>query len=147
MLLPRLAWITPFLWLCCAAVPQSATITVSLKTGTSFRGVRLAANNTEQFLGVPFAQPPVGSLRFKAPVAITNPVKGVQDASQFGNACPQPSSNSGLPVDSGLGAAVGEDCLVLNVFRPAGTQANAKLPILIWFYVSGSDRYLTRSQI
>jgi len=128
MLLSRLAFITPFLWLRYAAVAQNTTVTVSLKTGTSFRGV--SANNIEQFLGVPFAQPPVENLRFKAPAAITTPAKGVQDASQFGNACPQ-------PVSSGLGAAVSEDCLVLNVFRPAGTQANAKLPILVWFYGGG----------
>lgn len=142
MLLAHLAAFTPVLWFFYAAVLQNTPVTVSLKTGTSFRGVRVAVNNTEQFLGIPFAQPPVGNLRFKAPVAINNPVRGVRDASQFGNACPQPASTSGSAIDAGLGAAVGEDCLVLNVYRPAGTEATAKLPVLVWFYVSESDRCL-----
>lgn len=83
------------------------TIDIQLKTGT-FRGVNASFNGTEQWLGIPFAQPPVGALRFKAPVAIIERAEGIQSALTFGNACPQLSSNS-------LGAPVGEDCLVLNV--------------------------------
>lgn len=88
------------------ASPAAGTIDVPLKTGV-FRGLS-TPNGTETFFGIPFAQPPVGSLRFKAPVAITNTSNAVKDASQFGNACPQPG-------DSGLGAPVGESCLFLNV--------------------------------
>ncbi|KAI0267680.1 alpha/beta-hydrolase [Gloeopeniophorella convolvens] len=100
-----------------AAQPQ-----VSLTSGT-FRG--LTTNGTDRWLGIPFAQAPVGSLRFKAPVAITQPVEGVQDALQFGHACPQPSS---------AGAPMGEDCLSLNVWRPQNTKSTAKLPVLLWIY-------------
>lgn len=84
----------------------TAVLDVSLKTGT-FRGVT-TSNGTERWLGIPFAQQPVGKLRFKAPVAITERAEGIQDASAFGNACPQ------LP-GSTVGAPIGEDCLVLNV--------------------------------
>lgn len=85
---------------------QSGTLVVNTKVG-AFQGVSVA-NGTERWLGVPFAQPPVGNLRFKAPQAITTPTPGITDTSNFGNACPQPPSAS-------LGAPVGEDCLVLNV--------------------------------
>ena len=90
------------------AAPPSSSLTVQLTSGT-FRGVSAGApNNTDKWLGIPFAQPPVGNLRFKAPVAITNPSRAVKDATQFGNACPQEPSDS-------LGAPLGEDCLFLNV--------------------------------
>src|ERR1700761_8778468 len=81
------------------------SLDVLLTTGT-FRGV-LTANGTEKWLGIPFAEPPVGPLRFMAPVPITRAAKGIQDASSFGNACPQPPSALGAPVE--------EDCLFLNV--------------------------------
>lgn len=85
------------------------TIDVRLRTGT-FRGIR-TVNETEKWLGIPFAQPPLGNLRFKAPRPITATSTAVRDASQFGSACPQIPSQS-------LGAPVGEDCLVLNVCSP-----------------------------
>ncbi|KAF4571165.1 hypothetical protein EYR36_008493 [Pleurotus pulmonarius] len=99
------------------------TIDVGLRTGT-FRGIR-TANGTEKWLGVPFAQPPLGSLRFKAPRPITTTSTAVRDASTFGNACPQIPSQS-------LGAPISEDCLVLNIWRPEGTTKASKLPILVW---------------
>lgn len=80
---------------------------IPLKTGI-FAGVA-THNGTEQWLGIPYAQPPLGILRFKTPL-FPKASQDVRDASQFGNACPQPPSNS-------LGAAIGEDCLVLNVRR------------------------------
>lgn len=80
---------------------------VSLTSG-NFVGVSSAANGTDKFLGIPFAQPPIGNLRFKAPVAITKPSQAVRQATQFGNACPQEASSQ-------LGAPLAEDCLFLNV--------------------------------
>lgn len=84
----------------------AAPLDIRTSSGT-FRGVS-TGNGTEKWLGVPFAQPPVGSLRFKAPVPITNPSRAVKNASAFGNACPQNPSSS-------LGAPLSEDCLFLNV--------------------------------
>lgn len=78
-------------------------------TSGSFLGVSAGApNNTDKWLGIPFAQPPVGALRFKAPVPIIFAPLGVNSATKFGNACPQAASSS-------LGAPVSEDCLFLNV--------------------------------
>ncbi|TFK95046.1 alpha/beta-hydrolase [Polyporus arcularius HHB13444] len=95
-------------------------------TAGSFIGQQLSSG-LDRWLGVPFAEPPVGSLRFKAPVPITKPSRTVKNASTFGNACPQ------VPSDS-LGAPMAEDCLFLNVFRPSSVPTSEKLPTLVWFY-------------
>lgn len=84
---------------------QSASLEVSLTSG-NYLGVS-TLNGTEKWLGIRYGTPPVGDLRFKAPVAITRPKTTLQDASTFGNACPQPPADSGAPQS--------EDCLFLNV--------------------------------
>jgi hypothetical protein len=65
----------------------------------------LTVNGTDRWLGIPYAQPPVGALRFKTPLSISRPAEGVQDAFQYSYACPQPPTT----------APVSEDCLYLNV--------------------------------
>ncbi|KAI0029856.1 alpha/beta-hydrolase [Vararia minispora EC-137] len=125
--------LSPFLLLCVLplsfAQESADPLVVSLTSGT-FRGAP-TANGTEQWLGIPFVQPPVGALRFMPPTPFTRPAPSVQNASAFSNACPQPPS-------SNLGAPVGEDCLHLNVWRPQGTPANASLPVLVWFHVGSA---------
>jgi len=79
---------------------------IHLDTGT-FRGSSTPNGDIEKWLGIPFAEPPVGGLRFKAPVAITKRSSALRNATTFGNACPQPDRN--------LGAPMSEDCLFLNV--------------------------------
>ncbi|EMD42188.1 hypothetical protein CERSUDRAFT_90791 [Gelatoporia subvermispora B] len=106
----------------------SDPLAVQLTSG-AFRGLTVP-NGTDRWLGIPFAHPPVGSLRFKAPVAITTPSKTVQDAFSFGDACPQPAPTP----PSTLNAPVGEDCLFLNVWRPSNVPVTANLPVLVWFY-------------
>lgn len=102
-------YISAFCLFLAAFAAPPASLVVRTTAGT-FKGFS-AANGTEKWLGVPFAQPPVGPLRFKAPVPITNAPQAVKDASTFGNACPQ------VPSDS-LGAPLSEDCLFLNVRSP-----------------------------
>lgn len=104
---------------------SSADLAINTTSG-AFQGV-LTSNGTEHWLGIPFAHPPVGSLRFKAPVPITTALGGIQNSSTFGDACPQ------LPAS--LGAPMSEDCLYLNVWRPNGTSSDAKLPVLAYIYV------------
>lgn len=89
-----------------AAAPRAPNLDIRTTAGI-FRGVS-SPNVTEKWLGIPFAQQPVGKLRFRAPQPITSPPAGIQDASTFGNACPQPL----IPI---LNAPIGEDCLHLNV--------------------------------
>lgn len=109
-----------------------------------------SAFSTESFLGVPFAQPPVGNLRFNKPVPPSS-FTGVHNATWYGNACPQmPLLAPGVPLPdnpglSGVGfylgelqpqgiVAASEDCLYVNVVRPAGVSAGAKLPVVVWLY-------------
>ncbi|KAH9897858.1 alpha/beta-hydrolase [Cubamyces lactineus] len=116
----------PLLLFAAPSLPQATPSLVVRTTSGSFRG-QTTNTGVDRWLGIPFAQPPVGSLRFKAPVPITNASEAVKDAFTFGNACPQ------VPSDS-LGAPVSEDCLFLNVFRPSGISLSEKLPVLLWLY-------------
>ncbi|KAJ7130385.1 esterase 1 [Mycena epipterygia] len=75
----------------------------------------------EFFGGIPFAEPPLGSLRLKPPVPKSVLEPGTFDSSAFGPGCLQTE----LPLDT-----LSEDCLTINVFRPAGTPATAKLPVV-----------------
>lgn len=90
-----------------ATLSSAGTLDIQLPTGT-FHGTSVPGSNVEKWLGIPFAQPPVGRLRFKAPVAITKRSSETRNATAFGNACPQ------VP-DTNLGAPISEDCLFLNV--------------------------------
>lgn len=87
------------------AASPLATLNIQTTAGT-FAGSK-TASGLEAWLGVPFAQPPLGNLRFAAPVAIETPATGVVQANAFRHACSQPDAN--------LGATQSEDCLVLNV--------------------------------
>ncbi|KAI6026036.1 Alpha/Beta hydrolase protein [Pisolithus marmoratus] len=115
----------------------------------SFRGFS-SAFSTESFLGVPFAQPPVGNLRFNKPVPPPS-FTGVKNATWYGNACPQMSLLApGVPLPNNpdlsgvttyLGelqpqgiVAASEDCLYTNVVRPAGVTSGANLPVVVWIY-------------
>lgn len=88
------------------ACALSQPLLVHTTSGT-FSGLSVSGN-LDRWLGIPFAQAPVGNLMFKAPVQIASPANGVKNASVFGNACPQLPSTT-------LGASQSEDCLFLNV--------------------------------
>ncbi|KIA86839.1 carboxylesterase/lipase family protein [Flavobacterium sp. AED] len=88
--------------------------------------------NIQSFKGIPFAQPPVGNLRWKAPQALTNWV-GVKQTKKFGPRAIQ----SNVFGDMGFRSdGTSEDCLYLNVWSPA-KSANEKLPVLVYFYGGG----------
>lgn len=91
------------------------------------QGVR--QGEVEAFKGLPFAAPPVGSLRWRPPQPAP-PWEGVRPASEFGPMCMQKPD----PVNSGSGPA-SEDCLTINVFRPPA--AGKRLPVLVWIYGGG----------
>jgi para-nitrobenzyl esterase len=76
---------------------------------------------TEAWLGVPFAAPPVGNLRWRVPQP-NAPWQGVREARQFGPACMQADD-----------IAKSEDCLTLNIWRPANAGTKA-LPVMFWIY-------------
>ena len=117
-----------------SAWAQTATVAQGALKGTTEEGA-------EVFKNIPFAAPPVGPLRWKAPIPAKG-WQGVRDATAFGPACIQPPMNFG---QSAIGVEMGdegpyttsEDCLNLNVRRPAGTKVGARLPVMIWVYGGG----------
>lgn len=126
----------------------------------SFSQGSVVGNSTsgvDSFLGIPFAEPPVGNLRFAAPVTSTKQLNNF-DASQFGANCGQMGLFDGfagnpifdtlandlvgtlekLPLLSTLTASnQAENCLFVNVQRPSGTAANAGLPVMLWIFGGG----------
>jgi para-nitrobenzyl esterase len=111
---------------------DAATVTTSdprvVATDKGFvQGV--PAGSGVAFLGIPYAQPPLGALRFMPPVPAA-PWSGVASATAFGQTCVQ----IGGDVVTGS-----EDCLSLNVWTPALPNASSKpLPVLFWVY-GGAD--------
>jgi carboxylesterase type B len=114
--------------------------------------VGLGGADVEQFPGIPFAKPPVGDLRLKSPQPLTEPL-GTYQATKNQAACPQfffsdalddsiPTSVLGQILNSPFVQKItqqSEDCLYLNVHRPAGVAANAKLPVLFWMFGGGFE--------
>ena len=86
----------------------------------------VTAGKVESFKGIPFAAPPVGAARWRAPGAAPT-WKEAKAANAFGPVCMQ-SLRLGVPIP------MSEDCLTLNVWRPAGAGPGAKLPVMVWIY-------------
>jgi para-nitrobenzyl esterase len=107
-----------------ALAAPSVTIAQGRVAGTSRNGVAA-------FRAIPYAAPPVGSLRWRAPVAAKG-WRGVRDASAFGPVCPQPPVDwAGHDLDR-----QSEDCLTLNIWTPT-LSASAHLPVMVWFHGGG----------
>lgn len=119
------------------AESPSVALRYSTVIGSSSDGI-------DSFRGIPFAQPPVGSLRLKPPQPIISALGEVQ-ATATPKACPQFSSQY---IPGGLPAAIldiitnitnvvqnqDEDCLTLNVQRPSDASSGSKLPVVFFIY-------------
>jgi para-nitrobenzyl esterase len=110
------------MWLC--AGPALAADVVHVRQG-DLAGV--TAGKVETFKGIPFVAPPVGDLRWRPPGPAPS-WSGVRTADAFGPICMQ--SRRGFFGQSPMS----EDCLTLNIWRPAGARPGAKLPVMVWIY-------------
>ena len=121
----------------CVAVFGSCTLqketAVTLEVKTQYGVLQgFEEDGVKKFLGVPFAQAPVGELRWKAPQPV-QAWEGVRSAKQFGDDPMQPNIFGDM---SFRGPGRSEDCLYLNIWTTAATTADA-LPVLIYFNGGG----------
>lgn len=95
------------------APPDKAAPAVTVTGGQTAGGVY---GDIAIYRGIPFAAPPVGDFRWRAPQPV-QPWAGVREGIQFGGTC-----------------TASEDCLYVNVYKPADARADARLPVMVWIY-------------
>jgi para-nitrobenzyl esterase len=110
--------------ICLLALGSSAQAQTRPTQSGPVKGITVG--DVAEFRGIPYAAPPIGKLRWRAPEAPAT-WTGTRDASAYGPACEQQLAF--YPVS--------EDCLTLNIFTPARATAASKLPVMVWIHGGG----------
>jgi para-nitrobenzyl esterase len=124
------------LWLCAMTPFAVSQIKTAKVTGGEVDG--LNADGLSIFKGIPFAAPPVGDLRWKAPAPVQR-WTGIKKTVSFAHPCIQDvgmAKSMGAPVD------ISEDCLYIDIWTPAMTSKE-NLPVLFWIYGGGFSGGMT----
>lgn len=110
--------------------------TVAVVNG-SYEGVYSPSFDQDFFLGIPYAQHAGGPNRFRIPQSLDENWSGTRLATNYSHAFPDATPEA----DALYG--MGEDCLSINIVRPAGLSPDAKLPVMTWIH-GGSYQVGTR---
>jgi para-nitrobenzyl esterase len=109
------------------------------------------ANGVNIWRGLPFAAPPVGDLRWRAPRPPA-PWSGRREAISFASGCVQVTNVFNASTGGAFGTLQGaEDCLYLDIYAPAAARPGIKLPVMVWIHggnnVSGSSKLYIPDQL
>ncbi len=126
-----------FGWLCLISATAMAQKNNSFPVQTKIENGTIEGNydvtsSLSMYFGIPFAKPPVGDLRWKAPQPVDN-WNGVKETKQFGPRAIQAAVFGDMNFRSN---GISEDCLYLNVWSPAKVKQTG-LPVLVYFYGGG----------
>src|SRR5579863_6041977 len=115
-----------------AAAAYADPLSIKVEQG-KIHGKTINDGKVRAFLGLPYAAPPVGDLRWKAPQPPAK-WKGDRDATKFGAHCAQNHVFDDMVFQDNGGS---EDCLFLNVYVPTDAKEDAKLPVMFWIHGGG----------
>jgi carboxylesterase type B len=126
----------------CSAIPPYPSSTLLVQNDIfAVQGTVWPNNSAVHFFGnIPYAEPPVQTLRFQPPVT-KSPSADLINGSWFGPSCIQYSNGQPTVYSEYLrgflispGQSQSEDCLTLNVWAPASAKAGDALPVMIWIH-------------
>jgi len=128
----KIALVIAGIMLAVSAQSFADPLTIKTEQGKA-HGKVINEGKVRAFLGLPFAAPPVGTLRWKAPQPPAK-WKGERDATKYGARCMQRNVFADMVFQD---AGPSEDCLYLNVFTPANAKDKSKLPVMFWIHGGG----------
>ncbi|KAF2708704.1 alpha/beta-hydrolase [Pleomassaria siparia CBS 279.74] len=125
----------------CQSVLAVSSLTIETTSGPVTGLINGTTPNVAQFLGIPYAEPPVKERRW-LPSILKTRLSSI-DATRFGYSCPQFEGNASSVWDTDAPQFItpanttGEDCLVANVWAPWNKNNTEKLPVIVWIYGGG----------
>ncbi|KAI0342414.1 alpha/beta-hydrolase [Trametopsis cervina] len=136
-ILARILLYTSFLSVLCLATVTANTLAVIDLGYVKYRG-NISRPNTVAYLGVPYAEPPVGDRRWRAPLPLNTGRVAAQhkgqlvDATSYPDFCIQGTTGGG-----DAGGAGAEDCLKVNIYAPLSAKPGHNLPVLVYIHGGG----------